>query len=88
MGGLVRFNDYQYLNLIEYLLIVLMLLQMDLLIILISKKQIKALKQVKEWGLLHNGKRSKIDEILGKIRDFEKEYENNSDMLDLIKIIF
>lgn len=86
-GGLIRFNDYQFLNFDRIFIDSTDAIANGSINNTINKKQIKALKQVNEWGLLHNGKRLEIDEMIDKVKDLKDNYENDSDMIDLINVI-
>ena len=84
---MVRFNDYQYLNFDRIFIDSTDAIVNGSINNTINKKQIKALKQLNEWGLLHNGKRLEIDEMMEKVKDLKDKYENDSDMLELIKVV-
>lgn len=85
-GCLVRFNDYNYLTFEKLFIDSTDALVNASINYTINKKQINALKQIQEWGLLHDGKRYNIDSMVCELKNMKLKYQNDKKILKLIDI--
>ena len=85
-GGLARLNDYEFLSFDRVFLDGTDAIVNASLNNTINKKQIEALRLLKEWRLLHNGKPAAIKQTIKNLEEKKEEYSNDAETLKLIKI--